>query len=304
MSSDLIVAAGCLVTRGDGSDREVLLVHRPKYSDWSLPKGKLIEGEHTTQAAVREVVEETGVHVALRQPLPSHKYKVGGDPKIVHYWRAEIVVDEGFAPNSEVDRIEWLSIEAARKRLTRPQDGELALLAAEPASTPFVVLRHGHATKRVDWSGEDPRRPLDPAGFVQAEALVGRLEAYGLVRVHTSSATRCVQTVTPFAAHAGFPVVLEPELCQEAYEAEPDAAKARAAGLLADTLRSGQPTVLCGHRPYLPELMTHLLRGSGLTAPQDTVPVASMLVIHGYQQPDDSGSPVQTIQALEHHLDP
>ena len=58
MSSDLIVAAGCLVTRGDGSDREVLLVHRPKYSDWSLPKGKLIEGEHTTQAAVRAKVDD------------------------------------------------------------------------------------------------------------------------------------------------------------------------------------------------------------------------------------------------------
>ena len=74
----------------------MLLVHRPKYNDWSLPKGKQDEGEHVTETAVREVAEETGVTVALRQPLPERQYKFSGDDKVVHYWRAEVLVDKAY----------------------------------------------------------------------------------------------------------------------------------------------------------------------------------------------------------------
>lgn len=295
MSTDLIVAGGCLVTRGDGPDREVLIVHRPKYDDWSLPKGKQLADEHVTVTAVREVEEETGVVVALRQPLQSHEYKVGGAPKVVHYWRAAVVTDKEFEPNSEVDEISWLPIEAACQRLTQHKDAALARTATEPSTTPFVVLRHGHATKRADWSGDDTQRPLNPSGFLQAEELVSRLGAYGITAVHSSASTRCVQTVTPYATAVGLPVVLEPELTQEAYADDPDAAQARATGLLADALRRAEPTVLCGHRPYLPDLLNHLLRGSDLVAPQDTVPTGSMLVIHGL---------IDDLVAFEHHTSP
>ena len=302
MGADLIVAAGCLVTRGLGADVEVLVVHRPRYDDWSLPKGKQESGEHITETAVREVLEETGIQVALKQPLPQRSYKVSGQPKVVHYWRAEVVGDKGFVPNREVDDIGWLPRPQAAELVTHPLDAALIQLAGDPVATPVVILRHGHATKRAAWSGADVDRPLDPEGVAQSDALVPRLAAYGLERVHTSAARRCVQTVCPYADHQGLAVVAEPELTEQAFTGSPVPAKARVAGLVADAIRSGEPTLLCGHRPYLPELVDHLLEGSTLQGPQDAVPVASMIVLHFLSQQEGTGELTHTALALEHHL--
>ena len=119
--SEPIVASGCLVTREMEGATQVLLVHRPKYDDWSLPKGKQDPDEHITLTAIREVLEETGVRVRLQQPLPHREYTVGDEPKVVYYWRASVVVDKGFVPNNEVDEIAWLPIdEAAAKRASPP----------------------------------------------------------------------------------------------------------------------------------------------------------------------------------------
>jgi 8-oxo-dGTP diphosphatase len=284
------------VTREVEGTTQVLLVHRPKYGDWSLPKGKQDPGEHVTLTAVREVLEETGVRVRLQQPLPHREYTVGGMPKIVYYWSARVVVDKGFVRSSEVDEIVWLPIETAAQCATHPLDKELVAMAHDAASTPFVVMRHGHAVKRSAWSGVDSERPLDTLGVEQSDILVDRIAAYGVQRVHTSAARRCVQSVTPYAEHAGLPVVYEPALTEAAYDEAPAAGNERAAGLLADSVRSGQPTMLCGHRPYLPDLIDHLLEGSGFTAPHDTVPVGSMIVLH--PRPDGARN---TISALEHH---
>jgi len=294
--SQTIVASGCLVTRDIEGSTHVLLVHRPKYDDWSLPKGKQDPGEHVTLTAVREVEEEAGVRVRLQQPLPHREYTVGDIPKVVYYWRASVVVDKGFTPNAEVDEIAWLPIEEAAQCATHPLDKDLIKMARDAASTPFVVLRHGHAVKRSAWPGADTERPLDTLGVEQSDSLVERIAAYGVQRIHTSAARRCVQSVTPYAEHAGLPVVHEPALTEAAYDEAPAAGNERAAGLLADSVRSEQPTVLCGHRPYLPGLIDHLLVGSTLTGPHDTVPVGSMIVLH--PRPD---GPRNTIAALEHH---
>jgi len=291
------MAAGCLVTRGSGADLEVLLVHRPKYDDWSLPKGKQDQGEHITQTAIREVSEESGVQVALRQPLPRRKYTLNGQPKVVDYWRAEVIADKGFSPNREVDEIRWLPAAAAAAHATHPLDTGLIRQAPEPATVPFVLLRHGHAAKRAAWSGDDMDRPLDPEGVGQSDDLVSRLAAYGLDRIHTSAARRCVQTVCPYADRYGIAVVAEPELTEQAYADAPEAAKARIADLVAHAIDSGQATLLCGHRPYLPHVVDHLLEGSELLGPQDTVPVASMIVLHLAAQGQR-----HRVVALEHHL--
>jgi 8-oxo-dGTP diphosphatase len=168
MSRDLIVAAGCLITRPRPEGVEVLLVHRPRYDDWSLPKGKVDPGEHTTQTAIREVLEETGLTVVLRRPLPLQQYEVDGVPKEVHYWRAVVVEESPFVPGSEVDEIRWLPIDQAAQLVTRPDDALLVKLADDPPGTPFLVLRHGNAVKRVDWPGGDVDRPLDGSGVAQA----------------------------------------------------------------------------------------------------------------------------------------
>ncbi|MEI5033975.1 NUDIX hydrolase [Streptomyces sp. S1A(2023)] len=116
-------AAGCVLWRRapDGAGVEVCLVHRPRYDDWSFPKGKLKRGEDPLAAAVREVLEETGHHCAPGDRLPTSRYPVDGRPKEVAYWAAE-ATGGSFTANDEVDRILWLTPDAARVRLTQPRD--------------------------------------------------------------------------------------------------------------------------------------------------------------------------------------
>jgi 8-oxo-dGTP diphosphatase len=123
------LAAGALLWRRppygppDGGI-EVALVHRPKYDDWSHPKGKLKSGEDFLTAAVREVREETGMECVPGEPLPTARYLVNGRRKEVRYWAAEAVSGR-FVPSREVDRMLWLPPAAARHRLTHDRDREL-----------------------------------------------------------------------------------------------------------------------------------------------------------------------------------
>ncbi|GAA3003146.1 NUDIX hydrolase [Streptomyces fulvorobeus] len=118
-----VAAAGCVLWRRSPYDGEleICLVHRPRYDDWSFPKGKLKRGEPALAGALREVLEETGHHCAPGARLPTSRYEVEGRPKEVTYWAAE-ATDGSFTPNDEVDRIVWLSPAATRDRLTQPRD--------------------------------------------------------------------------------------------------------------------------------------------------------------------------------------
>ena len=130
-------AAGGVVSRaGEGGVLEVLLVHRPKYDDWSLPKGKLEPGETHEEAALREVEEETGLVCELGRELPSISYRDGKDrPKVVRYWAMELVdgggasstsgSSSGFEANAEVDELAWLPPDEARARLVYLPDAEI-----------------------------------------------------------------------------------------------------------------------------------------------------------------------------------
>ncbi|MFF8280262.1 NUDIX hydrolase [Streptomyces lateritius] len=123
-------AAGCVLWRrapggGEGGAAiEIALVHRPKYDDWSLPKGKLKRNETPRECAVREVREETGQNCVLGPRLPTARYLANGRPKEVTYWSAE-ARGGAFTPTTEVDRLLWLPPAAARTRLTQPRDREL-----------------------------------------------------------------------------------------------------------------------------------------------------------------------------------
>lgn len=126
-ANDTIVqAGGCVLWRRSPVDGalEVCLVHRPKYDDWSHPKGKLKRGEEAKAGALREVAEETGYAAVLGTELSTARYLVGDRPKRVRYWTAEAASGR-FVPNDEVDRILWLRPAAARTRLTQPRDREL-----------------------------------------------------------------------------------------------------------------------------------------------------------------------------------
>lgn len=128
MSKDKSIrAAGCVVYRPSSKGEaglEYLVIHRPKYGDWSLPKGKLEKGETHREAALREVEEETGFVGSLGIELPPVRYEVGGKPKSVRYWAMEATGGK-FVPNSEVDRVKWLEIAKTMSKLTYEHDSVL-----------------------------------------------------------------------------------------------------------------------------------------------------------------------------------
>jgi 8-oxo-dGTP pyrophosphatase MutT (NUDIX family) len=127
---DVVRAAGGLVVQ----DGRVLLVHRPRYDDWTFPKGKCALGEPYEDCALREVREETGLRCALADPLPATEYVDSkGRPKRVHWWRMS-VVDGEFEPNDEVDEIRWCTPSEAAALLSYERDIEL-LAKAAPSTT-------------------------------------------------------------------------------------------------------------------------------------------------------------------------
>jgi len=251
-----LVAAGAIVTRKRPTGREVLLVHRPKYDDWSFPKGKRDPGEHVTETACREVLEETGVEIRLGQPLHPQLYSVGGGrAKTVHYWVGQVLGDDGvhlYQPNNEIDQVVWVPIKQARQQLSYRHDVHTLEQFAQVrrGTRAFAILRHAKAKKRDRYRGaDDTQRPLTPVGRAQAERLVGILHAYGVSRILSSTSSRCVDTVAPYADEFVFPVETHPELAEESYDAS------FAATLATGALTDRRATVLCTHRPILPDLM-------------------------------------------------
>jgi 8-oxo-dGTP diphosphatase len=260
----VIPAAGTLPWQRVDGALQVALVHRPKYNDWAWTKGKLDEGEDWPVAAVRETLEETGLAVHLGQPVPSTTYTVVDrlghlSIKQVRYWAAQVVGGAG-ALEHEIDEVAWLDIPAAMARLdyARDRDQLRALVRAEHCGAldtwPLVIVRHGRARSRSSWSATDALRPLDKAGLAQAQSLVPLLAAYGVSRVVSSSSTRCVDSVAPYARSIGARVRLRDSLTEEMYAAQP----AKAVRTITRLLDRAEPTAVCSHGPVLPSLFRRL----------------------------------------------
>jgi 8-oxo-dGTP diphosphatase len=129
--NEVVRAAGGVVLRGNGDRLEVALVHRPKYDDWTHPKGKLEPGETNEQAALREVEEETGMRCALDQALPAVRYRDSqGRDKLVRYWRMH-VIGGSFSPTSEVDELRWIGIDTGARLLSYERDRDVLRTAVE-----------------------------------------------------------------------------------------------------------------------------------------------------------------------------
>ncbi|MBW1604310.1 NUDIX hydrolase [Streptomyces sp. JJ66] len=124
----MVRAAGCVLWRGARTGVEIALVHRPKWLDWSHPKGQLHDGEPAATAAVREVREETGMTCALGARLPTAHYRVTTGWKTVDYWLAE-ALSGTFTPSAEIDRVTWLPPARAHLLLTHPRDRALLATA-------------------------------------------------------------------------------------------------------------------------------------------------------------------------------
>ena len=247
-----IPAAGALLWRPAEQGPAVVLVHRPRYDDWSFPKGKCLPGEHVLITAVREVAEETGIEINLGRRLRTVRYLSDGRPKQVDYWAARPAAQAAggtdepaepapFTPNEEVDQLAWLPLTAAGDRLSYQHDTEvLSEFASAPAATTSIILvRHASARNKKAWQKaghpDDLTRPLTPLGQVQAKLLGQILSCFGPARVVSSPAERCLATVEPYAALIGgvvepAPAFAPPPEGEPAAKGEPSAEGGPSAG--------------------------------------------------------------------------
>lgn len=233
---------------------KVLVTHRPRYEDWSLPKGKADYDETPEETAVREVWEETGYRCRVVAPIGKTRYKVSGRNKEVAWFAMRpLPTSDSFTPNNEVDRIKWLTPKKAVAALDYARDRQLIaetdLKALSRTGTLFLV-RHGNAGDRSRWHKSDITRPLTKTGIAQAKAIARRLEDRGIERILSSPYDRCIQSVLPLAERIGAEVEIVPELSEE-----PDTPSAweLVAGL------TGTNAVLCSHGDVIAGLVGRLM---------------------------------------------
>ncbi len=273
-----IEAAGGVLWRGiGGSDEvEVAIVHRPKYDDWSIPKGKLHPGEHPLAAALREVEEETGFTGRPGRSLGELRYLKDGFPKRVRYWAVEAETGS-FAPGDEVDELLWLPPKEAQRNLGVGRDEKIIdnYLADIRRTVPCIVVRHCRAGERSTWSGDDRKRPLDDEGRRQAQALVPLFGAFDLRRVYSADVQRCLETVRPFADKYGLAIEREPLLSESGYAISPDAA----AEWLLRVLDRGEPALVCSQGKAIPPLMTRVCAQRGDKPFEGSVPKGGFVVL-------------------------
>lgn len=282
---DVVRAAGALTWRRRNGQLEVAVVHRPRYDDWSWPKGKLDPGEDFPEAAVREVWEETGYRIRLGIPLPSTEHVLAsGQTKFVRYWAGHVIGGDGTLEN-EIDDVVWLTPQDAREKLTYPRDADPldALVAAdekgELETWALVFVRHSHAVARSAYRGKkDWHRPISDRGKARSKALVPVLSAWLPDTVVSSSSTRCVQTVKPYIKETGATLRKTGAFSEESFEKDPRVTSKRLAKLLKATSERAQsahelgeapPSVgLCTHRPLIPYMVADLtkLAAKGSTA--------------------------------------
>jgi len=273
-------AGGVLWRRGRFGTPEVALIHRPRYDDWSLPKGKAKRGEHLLVTALREVEEETGFTPRLGPFLARFRYSpsrragrsssAGKDVvarKDVSYWSMAMTSGAGaFAANDEVDDLAWLPVEAAAQWVTYPLDRKvLGAFATLPRHTsPVVVVRGGHSS-----SGADPvTRPLDPRGWDEADRLVPVLTGAGVQALRSAPYARCVQTLQNFSLRAQVAVEYDQDLVEGMIgEERLDQAAHRLLTLAAD----GVGVAACVNGPLVSPLLAALTGRAGGVAPVEQV---------------------------------
>ncbi len=279
VKANILAAGAVLWRRAPGSSAiEVALVHRPKYDDWSLPKGKIDPGETPVVTAVREVAEETGLHSRLSRYLGHVTYPVTGHRKLkrVDYWAAS-VAEGAFVPNSEVDQLRWHRVDRVMDQLSYPMDRTMVrnFLRLPPDTATLLLVRHGKAGRRERFRGPDDERPLEKAGRDQAAALTPNLLAFGAAEIYSAPPLRCVQTVAPLAESLGAEIELEPLLSESGYAAAPDEALARARELVsAPVVRT-----ICSQGKVIPPLLQRWAEIDGVTLPPARNRKGSMWVL-------------------------
>lgn len=271
----LVWSAGAVVLRGQANHREVALVHRPSYLDWTLPKGKIEPGELAPLTAVREVEEEASIRIRLGVPLDPIRYMIPKGTKVVRFWTGHALRSWRRLPDSEVDDVRWVKVDQARQMMTYADERSvLEQSLGVPETTPLLIVRHAKSVPRKKWDGDDRRRPIDARGKAQIRYVNQLLEAYGVAKLASSSSTRCMQTLAPYANREALGIKPISLLTEEVGEAHLPGVERYLRKLAVKVGRSKVPMAVCGHRPVLPAML------SGLGIPHRQMSTAAVIVVH------------------------
>lgn len=291
----IVEAAGGIVYRrrasqdGNPGELEVCLVHRPKYDDWSWPKGKLDANESHRHAAVREIGEETGLPVVLGPYLDDVEYPLSDEGKKnrkakgtasvlkhVKFWMATPISTEDDCKRSaafgpvhradvgEINSVLWLTPAEARKKLTHSTDKDLLAVFMDRISegaeqaVAFLVVRHGKAEARKAWKGEEAHRPITPRGAAYAFALSYELACFNPTRLVSSPWIRCLETLDMFSWQTHQSIVHLPQLTEDAFAQNPHTSWECFYTEMLNAVRSGTPTAICMHRPVIGGMFEHM----------------------------------------------
>lgn len=280
-------AAGAMVWRRDNDDEiRIALIHRPRYDDWSLPKGKVDPGENLPSTAIREIAEETGITARLGWLLGHIHYPVGNRTKVVYYWTAE-AVDENFQPNEECDELRWVTLEEAKKLLSYANDHDVlnagkAMLDLG-ANRHIIYVRHAKAHDREEWAGNDDLRPLSKKGLRQSEMLITQLAGYRPEELHSAAPQRCINTVTPLAQKLDLHPQVDAELGDLGWERGEDIAMNAfqdAAFAAEENAPNTSVKIICSQGAVMAGLLNRLSEEADITLEDLRIKKGSAWVLH------------------------
>ena len=255
-----------------------MIIHRPKYDDWTFPKGKAEIGEPLIACAYREVLEETNIETAFGPYLGEVEYLTNDGKKKVSFWSARVVKEKDFKPNTEVDQLKWVEVAKVKELLTLDTDRKILeqFLQIEPDTKPLILLRHAKAVTRDEWQGEDDDRPLDSYGQNQAKRLLAMYQVFNLEQIHSSDAVRCYDTVVAIAKGLNIKLEVTGKLSESTFKKD----KEKAFDYAKDLIKLNESVLLCSHNPILPKMLNKLTKKSEVDADEGKLLPADGWVIH------------------------
>jgi len=278
MSATILAAGAVLWRKGEKKKIEVLIIHRPKYDDWTFPKGKAEIGEPLIACAYREVLEETNIETAFGPYLGEVEYLTNDGKKKVSFWSAKVIKEKEFNPNAEVDQLKWVEVTKVKELLTLNTDKKILeqFLQIEPETKPLILLRHAKAVTRDEWQGEDDDRPLDSYGQNQAKRLLAMYQVFNLEQIHSSDAVRCYDTVVAIAKSLNVKLEVTGKLSESTFKKD----KEKAFDYAKDLMKLNESILLCSHNPILPKMLNKLTKKSEVDADEGKLLPADGWVIH------------------------
>lgn len=250
-------AAGAVVVRGDADAIDVLMVQHGHGNGWRLPVQSVGPDEFLASCAARAA--RTDAHLGIRLGTPIETAPVPDGAQPVAWWRARPIPGAISSVGDGIDHLAWLPAEVAAGHVAgTEQEHVIRRGIAVDDTVPILIARHGKAMARSDWSSRDQARPLTARGRRQASALKPLLMAYGVSRLASSTSTRCVKTLLPYATAEQLEVEGWATLSEEQAELNLKAVDKLMSRLIEQTLASGTPLAICGHRPVLPTMLTAL----------------------------------------------